>query len=76
MPHLIKCIKGPGRYAVTKPDVNHVYVKKIDLTENNITYNYKNKTVLVCGGSRGIGAGVVDALLNPVQKYFTAQGIY
>ena len=29
VPHLIKCIKGPGvRYAVTKPDVNHVYVKE------------------------------------------------
>lgn len=26
-PHLIKCIKGPGvRYAITRPDVNHVYV--------------------------------------------------
>ena len=26
--HLIKCIKGPGvRYAITKPDVNHVYEK-------------------------------------------------
>tara|TARA_B100001540_G_C15755144_1_gene619015 strand:- start:54 stop:476 length:423 start_codon:yes stop_codon:yes gene_type:complete len=25
-PHLIKCIEGPGvRYAITKPDVNHVY---------------------------------------------------
>jgi len=28
VPHLIKCIKGPGvRYAITKPDVNHVYAK-------------------------------------------------
>ena len=28
VPHLIKCIKGPGvRYAITKPDVNHVYEK-------------------------------------------------
>ena len=27
LPHLIKCIKGPGvRYAITKPDVNHVYI--------------------------------------------------
>ena len=26
VPHLIKCIKGPGaRYAITKPDVNHIY---------------------------------------------------
>lgn len=28
IPHLITCIEGPGaRYAITKPDVNHVYVK-------------------------------------------------
>ena len=28
VPHLIKCVKGPGvRYAITKPDVNHVYIK-------------------------------------------------
>lgn len=27
VPHLITCVKGPGaRYAITKPDVNHVYV--------------------------------------------------
>ena len=26
-PHLITCVRGPGaRYAITKPDVNHVYV--------------------------------------------------
>lgn len=26
--HLIKCIKGPGvRYAITRPDVNHVYAE-------------------------------------------------
>ena len=26
--HLIKCTKGPGvRYAITKPDVNHVYAR-------------------------------------------------
>ena len=25
--HLIKCVKGPGvRYAITKPDVNHIHV--------------------------------------------------
>ena len=29
VPHLITCLKGPGaRYAITKPDVNHVYVKE------------------------------------------------
>ena len=29
VPHLITCIDGPGaRYAITKPDVNHVYVKE------------------------------------------------
>ena len=29
VPHLITCIEGPGaRYAITKPDVNHVYVVK------------------------------------------------
>jgi len=29
VPHLIKCTKGPGvRYAITKPDVNHVYVEE------------------------------------------------
>ena len=28
VPHLIKCLKGPGvRYAITKPDVKHVYAK-------------------------------------------------
>ena len=28
IPHLITCIEGPGaRYAITKPDVNHIYVK-------------------------------------------------
>ena len=28
IPHLITCIEGPGaRYAITKPVVNHVYVK-------------------------------------------------
>lgn len=27
VPHLITCVRGPGaRYAITKPDVNHVYV--------------------------------------------------
>ncbi len=27
VPHLIKCTKGPGvRYAITRPDVNHVYI--------------------------------------------------
>jgi mannose-6-phosphate isomerase-like protein (cupin superfamily) len=27
IPHLITCVRGPGaRYAITKPDVNHVYV--------------------------------------------------
>ena len=40
------------------------------MTENNITYNYKNKTVLVCGGSRGIGAGVVDAFIESGAKVF------
>ena len=26
--HKIKCIKGPGaRYAITRPDVNHIYVE-------------------------------------------------
>ena len=29
VPHLITCIEGPGaRYAITKPDVNHVYVNE------------------------------------------------
>jgi mannose-6-phosphate isomerase-like protein (cupin superfamily) len=29
IPHLITCIEGPGaRYAITKPDVNHVYVNE------------------------------------------------
>ena len=29
VPHLITCIEGPGaRYAITKPDVNHVYVEE------------------------------------------------
>jgi len=28
VPHLIKCTKGPGvRYAITKPNVDHVYAK-------------------------------------------------
>ena len=28
VPHLIKCTRGPGiRYAITKPDVEHVYAK-------------------------------------------------
>ncbi len=27
VPHLITCIEGPGaRYAITRPDVNHVYI--------------------------------------------------
>ena len=29
VPHLITCLEGPGaRYAITKPDVNHVYVNE------------------------------------------------
>ena len=29
VPHLITCIEGPGaRYAITKPDVDHVYVEE------------------------------------------------
>ena len=37
---------------------------------NNINFNFKNKIVLVAGGSRGIGLGVVEAFLDSGASVF------
>ena len=37
---------------------------KNKIVYNNITFNFEKKNILVVGGSRGIGLGVVKAFAN------------